>query len=75
MSPTASSSVSRRLAWWLLFCGLYQGTVLAAEPPESMGQRMQACATCHDPEGRATNSAWSVKAAKHRPSARNATAP
>ena len=55
MSPTASLSVSRRLAWWLLFFGLYQGTVLAAEPPDSMGRRMQACATCHGKDGRATN--------------------
>ncbi len=58
MSPTASSSVSRRLAWWLLFIALYQGTALAAEPPDSMGQRMQACATCHGKEGRATNSGY-----------------
>jgi cytochrome c553 len=58
MSPTASSSVSRRLAWWLLFIALYQGTALAAEPPDSMGQRMQACATCHAKEGRATNSGY-----------------
>ena len=58
MSPTASSSVSRRLAWWLLFIALYQGTALAAEPPDSIGQRMQACATCHGKEGRATNSGY-----------------
>ena len=60
MSPNASSSsyVSRRLAWWLLVLGLYQATTLAAEPPHAMGQRMQACATCHGKEGRATNSGY-----------------
>ena len=58
MSLTASSSVSRRLAWRLLFIGLCQATVLAAEPPNNMGQRMQACAICHGPEGRATNSGY-----------------
>ena len=62
MSPNASSSsssfVSRLLAWWLLILGLYQATAWAAEPPNSMGQRMQVCATCHGQEGRATNSGY-----------------
>ena len=60
MSPntSSSSSVSRHLAWWLLVIGLNQAAAWAAEPPDTMQERMQACATCHGKEGRATNSGY-----------------
>ena len=60
MSPNASlsSSVSRHLAWWLLVIGLNQAAAWAAEPPDTMQERMKACATCHGKEGRATNSGY-----------------
>lgn len=32
--------------------------VLAATPPDSMAQRLRACAACHGKEGRATNSGY-----------------
>lgn len=58
MSPTTPTFVSRLIALWLIVMGLYQATALAAELPNSMGQRLQACATCHGKEGRATNSGY-----------------
>ena len=58
MSFAASSFVSRYLAGWLLLLGLCQTTAWAAEPPNTMGQRMQACASCHGKEGRASNSGY-----------------
>ena len=58
MSSAAFSFVSRHLAGWLLLLGLCQTTAWAAEPPNTMGQRMQACASCHGKEGRASNSGY-----------------
>ena len=58
MSPITSTSIARRLACWLIVIGLYHATALAAEPPDSMGQRMKACGACHGQEGRATNSGY-----------------
>jgi cytochrome c553 len=60
MSPNDSSSsfVLRHLAGWLLALGLCQASALAVEPPNTMGERMKACASCHGPEGRATNSGY-----------------
>ena len=58
MISAAFSFVSRHLAGWLLVLGLCQTTAWAAEPPNTMGQRMQACASCHGKEGRASNSGY-----------------
>ena len=58
MSSAAFLFVSRHLAGWLLVLGLCQTTAWAAEPPNTMGQRMQACASCHGKEGRASNSGY-----------------
>ena len=57
-SNSKSTSISRRLACWLLVIGLYHAPAQAVEPPDSMGQRMKACAACHGQEGRATNSGY-----------------
>lgn len=46
----------RRLAPVLLAFGVAQAG--AAEPPDSMAQRMKACVACHGQEGRATNSGF-----------------
>ena len=58
MCPTISISPSFRIAGWLLCFGLHQTTAFAATPQNTMAQRMQACATCHGQEGRATNSGY-----------------
>ena len=58
MSSVASSFIWRPLAWWLLVHVLGQTIALAAEPPNTMGERMKACASCHGQEGRASNSGY-----------------
>lgn len=49
-------SLSRHLAALLLALGL--GQAVAAEPPDTMAQRMKACVACHGQDGRATSAGY-----------------
>ncbi|HEY8050199.1 MAG TPA: cytochrome c4 [Ramlibacter sp.] len=41
-----------------LLAGIASGAAVAASPPDTMTQRMQACFVCHGKEGRATNAGY-----------------